>query len=56
MAALTEATPCLVNETVTALRRPGTCSGCERTGSPPAAEVQAPRPGSSAGPSAGIVP
>ena len=27
-----------------------------RTGSPPAADVHAPRPGSSAGPSAGIVP
>jgi hypothetical protein len=51
-----DASPCASNDTVTAPVSPGTASRWELTGCPPAAEVHAPRPGSRAGPSAGIPP
>ncbi len=56
LAALIEATPWLVNVTVTVCCSPFRLSASERAGSPPPADVHAPRPGSSAGPSAGVVP
>ena len=55
-AASIEARPWLLYETETGAVSPGTCSVCELAGCPPEADVHAPRPGSSAGPRAGIVP